>query len=67
MMPKTKAHKTTQTRDTYMELVRRFPLKTIKNDDEHAGATKMVSELMVQTRQRGGRLSRRTARDGEQV
>jgi HTH-type transcriptional regulator / antitoxin HigA len=29
-----------------MELVRRFPLKTIKNDDEHAQAGEILSELM---------------------
>jgi HTH-type transcriptional regulator / antitoxin HigA len=29
-----------------MELVRRFPLKTIKNDSEHERACKMLSELM---------------------
>ena len=45
-MPKTKARKTTRTRDAYMELVQRFPLKTIKNDREHAEATKVISELM---------------------
>jgi HTH-type transcriptional regulator / antitoxin HigA len=32
--------------DTYMEFVRRFPLKTIKNDDEHERATGMISQLM---------------------
>jgi HTH-type transcriptional regulator / antitoxin HigA len=32
--------------DTYLELVQRFPLKTLKDDDEHARATRMVSELM---------------------
>jgi HTH-type transcriptional regulator/antitoxin HigA len=45
-MPNTKSHKTAQTGDTYMELVRRFPLKTIKNDDEHEEATSVISELM---------------------
>jgi antitoxin component HigA of HigAB toxin-antitoxin module len=45
-MPKTKPRKTTHARDTYMELVQRFPLKTIKNDDEHAEATDMIPELM---------------------
>jgi len=29
-----------------MELVRRFPLKTIKNDDGHEEATSVISELM---------------------
>src|ERR1022692_843820 len=32
--------------DTYMVLVERFPLKTIKNDREHDRACAMVSELM---------------------
>ncbi|HEX4055307.1 MAG TPA: helix-turn-helix domain-containing protein [Tepidisphaeraceae bacterium] len=45
-MPKTKSRKSARTGDTYMELVRRFPLKTIKNDDEHEEATSMISELM---------------------
>ncbi len=45
-MQKTKAVRSAQRRDTYLELVRRFPLKTIKNDDEHARASEMVSELM---------------------
>jgi HTH-type transcriptional regulator/antitoxin HigA len=33
-------------RDAYMELVQRFPLKTLKNDEEHARATAMISGLM---------------------
>ena len=33
-------------RDTYMELVQRFPLKMIKNDREHGRACAVVSELM---------------------
>jgi len=45
-MPRTKSHKTARTGDTYMELVRRFPLKTIKNDDEHEKATSVISELL---------------------
>ncbi len=45
-MPKTKSRKTGHLRDTYMELVRRFPLKTIKNDDEHEKAANMISEIM---------------------
>jgi HTH-type transcriptional regulator/antitoxin HigA len=45
-MPKTKSRKTAPLRDTYMELVRRFPLKMIKNDDEHEQAANMISELM---------------------
>jgi HTH-type transcriptional regulator/antitoxin HigA len=32
--------------DTYMVLVRKFPLKTIKNDAEHEQAIAMVSRLM---------------------
>lgn len=32
--------------DSYMDLVRSFPLKTIKSDGEHARATKMISKLM---------------------
>jgi HTH-type transcriptional regulator/antitoxin HigA len=45
-MPKAQPHKTVRTHDTYMELVRRFPLKTIKNDDQHEEAATMVSALM---------------------
>lgn len=45
-MPKTKSRKTAAAGDTYMELVRRFPLKTIKNDDQHEEATAILSELM---------------------
>ena len=41
-----KSHKTARTGDTYMNQVRRFPLKTIKNDVEHEEATRMISELM---------------------
>src|SRR5687768_4875035 len=33
-------------RDSYMELVRRFPLKTIKNDVEHERAAAMISQLI---------------------
>jgi HTH-type transcriptional regulator/antitoxin HigA len=33
-------------RDTYIELVRRFPLRPIKNDNEHAQASAILSELM---------------------
>ena len=33
-------------RDSYMELVRRLPLKTIKSDEEHERATGVISELM---------------------
>jgi HTH-type transcriptional regulator/antitoxin HigA len=45
-MPKAKFRKPARTGDTYMELVRRFPLKTIKNDHEHEDATNVISELM---------------------
>jgi len=45
-MPNTKSRKTARTGDTYMELVRRCPLKTIKNDEEHEEAAGMISELM---------------------
>jgi len=52
-MPKTKSRKPAHLRDTYMELVRRFPLKTIKNDHGHERATEMVSELMGRDRDPG--------------
>jgi len=52
-MPKTKSHKSASAGsasasagDAYMELIRRFPLKTIKNDAEHEKATGLISELM---------------------
>jgi HTH-type transcriptional regulator/antitoxin HigA len=45
-MPNTKSHKSSRTGDSYMELVRRFPLKTIKDDDAHERAAGMISELM---------------------
>jgi HTH-type transcriptional regulator / antitoxin HigA len=45
-MPRTKSHKAARAGDAYMDLVRRFPLKTIKSDDEHEQATSVVSELM---------------------
>jgi len=32
--------------DTYMRLVRRFPLKTLKNDADHAAATDLISRLI---------------------
>lgn len=44
-MPRTTTRKTADS-DSYLALVRRFPLKTIKNDAEHTQATRMVSELM---------------------
>jgi HTH-type transcriptional regulator/antitoxin HigA len=33
-------------RDSYFGLIQRLPLKTIKNDDDHARATAMVAELI---------------------
>ncbi len=36
-----------------MEWVRRFPLKTIKNDAEHEAATAVISELMGRDLDRG--------------
>jgi len=45
-MPTTRTAKSRRDRDAYMELVRRFPLKTIKSDDEHEQATEMISSLM---------------------
>ena len=33
-------------RDTYTELIQQFPLKTIKNDAQHAHAEVMVSKLI---------------------
>lgn len=32
--------------DTYMNLIRRFPLKPIKDDDEHEKAVGIIGELM---------------------
>jgi HTH-type transcriptional regulator/antitoxin HigA len=49
-MATTKSQNTRRNRDSYMELIRRFPLKPIKNDAEHGQATGIISELM------GGRL-----------
>lgn len=45
-MPRTIRKSKQQVRDTYMELVQRVPLKTIKNDREHEDATRIISELM---------------------
>jgi HTH-type transcriptional regulator / antitoxin HigA len=45
-MPTTKPHKKRPDRDAYMELVQRFPLKTIKNDVEHKHASTIISELI---------------------
>ncbi|MGA2230055.1 MAG: helix-turn-helix domain-containing protein [Tepidisphaeraceae bacterium] len=32
--------------DSYMKLVRRFPLRPLKNDDEHERAVNVIGELM---------------------
>jgi HTH-type transcriptional regulator/antitoxin HigA len=45
-MRKSQTTKKAPRRDSYLELVQRVPLKTIKNDDAHARATRMISELM---------------------
>jgi len=45
-MPKTRNSAPRRIQDAYMELIQRFPLKTIKNDDEHARAAEIVSELI---------------------
>jgi len=45
-MPKSKYMKNPKARDSYLDLVRRFPLKTIKNDDQHERATAMISDLI---------------------
>jgi HTH-type transcriptional regulator/antitoxin HigA len=45
-MHKIKQAKVLRGRDTYMELVQRFPLKTLKNDGEHERACAVMSELM---------------------
>jgi HTH-type transcriptional regulator/antitoxin HigA len=45
-MATTKTRKARRDHDAYMELIARFPLKTIKNDDEHEQATAMISGLM---------------------
>ncbi len=46
MPTRTRSKNKRQERDTYMELVQRFPLKTIKNDDEHEAGAAIISELM---------------------
>jgi HTH-type transcriptional regulator / antitoxin HigA len=43
-MPTLKSSK--KPRDSYMELVTRFPLKMIKNDREHERASTIISQLM---------------------
>ena len=45
-MQKIKRPKARSTRDSYLDLIRRFPLKTIKNDNEHAQASRMISNLI---------------------
>lgn len=45
-MHKAKNRKPIEAADTYMDLIRRFPLKRIKNVGEHERACAMVSELM---------------------
>lgn len=40
-------------RDTYMEWVQRFPLKTIKSDEEHRRASEILSALMGRDLDRG--------------
>jgi HTH-type transcriptional regulator / antitoxin HigA len=45
MATKAKSNKRPEA-DTYMNLIRRFPLRPIKNDDEHEQAVEIVGELM---------------------
>jgi HTH-type transcriptional regulator/antitoxin HigA len=45
MATKTKANHQSEA-DTYMDLIRRFPLKPIKNDDEHEQAVGIIGGLM---------------------
>lgn len=45
MATKTNSKRRGQT-DTYMEMIRRFPLRTIKNDGEHKQAVAIIEELM---------------------
>ena len=45
-MATTKSRTAKRNRDSYMELIRRFPLKTMKNDDEHEQAAAIISELI---------------------
>ena len=44
MATKTKSNKPVA--DTYMKLILRFPLKPIKNDDQHEQAVEIIGELM---------------------
>ncbi|HVT88534.1 MAG TPA: helix-turn-helix domain-containing protein [Tepidisphaeraceae bacterium] len=43
---KTKQKDSRNSVDSYMDLIRRFPLKPIRSDDEHARASQIVSELI---------------------
>lgn len=45
-MQKSKTRAGEPKQDSYMNMVRRFPLKTIKNDRDHARAIEVVEELM---------------------
>ena len=45
-MAKTRTRTAAPARDTYMELVQRFPLKTIKSDEQHARATAVIAGLL---------------------
>jgi HTH-type transcriptional regulator/antitoxin HigA len=45
-MATTKSRSAKRNRDSYMDLIRRFPLKPIKNDDEHEQASVMISQLI---------------------
>ena len=45
-MATTKSRSLGRSRDSYMELIRRFALKPIKNDHEHEQASEIISRLM---------------------
>jgi HTH-type transcriptional regulator / antitoxin HigA len=45
MATKAKSNKRPEA-DSYMNLIRRFPLRPIRNDDEHEQAVEIVGELM---------------------
>ena len=45
-MRKTPAAKAKRSEDSYLELVQRCPLKTIKNEAEHDAATGIIADLM---------------------
>lgn len=47
MASRTKSRNHPQT-DTYLNLIRRFPLKPIRNNDEHEEAVAIIGELMGQ-------------------